>query len=535
MSHSRAPGREKPDATIPTQTRESDSLLEELRAIRAAPTASEERLALAFDASGVLGWWDWDVQSDIFHASERFARMHGVDSEHAAKGVPFSAFVAGIHPDDREHVDTSIEQALAHGGEFAEDYRPVAADGPETWVHARGRCYLDAEGQPARFPGVALDITETKRSERRKLALVKLGDRLRDVEDVEAIARIAAEVMAATLGATRAGFGIVDEASETVLIQPDWRAPGTTSLAGRHRFRDYGSFIDDLKRGENVVIGDVSADPRTSGSAQALLDLGIRVLVNLPIMDRGRFALVVFVHHDLPHDWTKVELNFVRTVGDRAQAAIARTRAEEQRRLVHQELAHRLKNNLAMVQAIASQTLRNAPDLEAARKTLGERLAALNRAHGLVLSAEAGDRGDAEIRAIVNDALALHDDGEKRIRLQGPFVEIGSAASLALSLMLHELATNAVKYGALSVPEGQVDVRWRIRDGEAENMFEFEWRERGGPPVTPPERQGFGSRLIERGLTGTMGGEVDLDYACGGVVCRLRAPSRGLGAAGLHR
>ncbi len=113
---------------------------------------SEERLSLAFEASGSLGWWDWDIPNDRLYAGEHFARMYGVDPDVAAAGAPLSAFVDGIHPDDRDWVGERIQRALDTAGEFAEEYRLLAADGGITWVFARGRCYHDAAGQPLRYP-----------------------------------------------------------------------------------------------------------------------------------------------------------------------------------------------------------------------------------------------------------------------------------------------------------------------------------------------------------------------------------------------
>ena len=365
----------------------SQDLAAELRASRAALALSEERLSFAFAASGSLGWWDWDVVHDRLYASERFARMFDVDPATAAAGAPMAAYVTGIHPDDRGWVGARIERAVAEAGEFSEEYRLLAPDGRVTWIHARGRCYHDAAGRPVRYPGVALDITQRKAADLRKDALVELGDALRDLDDVGRIAYTAAEIKARAIGASRAGYGTVDAVGETVDMHADWRSAGTASVAGQHRFRDYGSFVDDLKRGEVVIIDDVAADARTAAVSPALLDLGIRALVNVPILARGRLVAVMFVHHDRPRQWLPEEIAFIRTVADRAQAAVARVQAEEQQAVLNRELSHRLMNTLALVQSIAAQTLRNASDPEAAREALSLRLVALGRAHDILIAA----------------------------------------------------------------------------------------------------------------------------------------------------
>ncbi|WP_187371514.1 sensor histidine kinase [Methylobacterium oryzihabitans] len=497
----------------------SERLVADLRAAQAAARISEERLALAFEASGSLGWWDWDIPADRLYAGPVFARMFGVDPALAAAGVPLAAFEAGIHPDDRGRIGERIRQVVAAAADFDEEYRLQHADGTVSWIHARGRCYHDEAGRPLRYPGVALDVTAAKRGERRRDALMALGDRLRDLGEVGPIAHAGAEVMAQALDAGRAGFGLVDQTHGTVVVQPDWCRPGMVSVAGPHRFRDYGSFVDDLARGELVVVGDAGTDPRTD--AAALRGIGVRALVNVPIVERGRLVAVVFVHDDRPQRWDPGDLRFIRTVADRIQAAVARARAEERQSVLNHELSHRLKNTLALVQSVAAQTLRNAPTLAEAGAALATRLVALGKAHDILLS---GDIAGADVAALVAGALALHDGGPGRFRLDGPALEIGPSAALSLALILHELATNAAKYGALSVPHGTVTVSWAV--GPAPDpAFRLTWTEAGGPPVAPPRRKGFGSRLIGRGLAG---GGVALRYPPEGVVCTLTAPLAGL-------
>lgn len=520
----------RPDAAaaqdLVSQDLISQDLVAELLASRVALSKSEERLAFAFAASGTFGWWDWDIASDRIYAGEQLARMYGVDPALAAAGAPIATFLDGIHTDDKAWVGARIAGAMAEGGDFSAEYRLQAPDGTLTWIHARGRCYHDAQGRPARFPGVALDITERRAAETRKDALVQLGDSLRDIEDIGQIAYTAAEIIAQAIGATRAGYGTVDPAGETVLMHPDWCRAGTASTAGLHQFRDYGSFIDDLKRGEVVIIADVTADARTSALAQALLALGIRVLANVPIVVRGRLAAVMFIHHDQAHAWTPQEIAFIRTVADRTQAAIARVQAEEQQAVLNIELSHRLKNTLALVQSIAVQTLRNTSDVDAAREALSQRLVALGKAHDILLAA---GHESAEVSEVVRGALSPHADAAERFRFEGPAFRIGPSPALSLTLTLHELATNAAKYGALVNPDGRIAVTWALEHAEGEAVFRLDWTESGGPPVTLPSRKGFGTRLIERGLSG---GSATSDYRPEGLACTLTAPLAGLRAEG---
>jgi two-component sensor histidine kinase len=195
---------------------------------------------------------------------------------------------------------------------------------------------------------------------------------------------------------------------------------------------------------------------------------------------------------------------------------IETTRTVETRQdleLANRELAHRLKNSLAIVSAIASQTLRESCDPEAFA-SFERRLEALDHAHTVLLQQ---DWSTGSLRKAVEDSLAPNAD-ISRIAVTGDDVEIGSKTSMALSMMLHELATNAVKYGALSKAGGRVAIGW---SGQG-TKFQFEWRETGGPPVHKPERTGFGTRLIRRGLGGASQGRMDYDPA--GVVFSITVP-----------
>lgn len=512
-----------------TENLKSRELINELHALRAALQDAEERLSLTTDACSAIGSWDWHISEGKVRVSPKLAEICGIDPETGAQGAPLEAYLDAIHPDDRERVEIRLRESMAPDGVFTEEFRLLHPDGSVIWLSAHGRCHMDESGQPVRHHGIAIDIAEQKASDGRKSALLELGERLRERETIEGIALASAEIMAGVLGATRAGFGIVDEARETVMLQPDWRTPGVPSLAGLHRFRDYGSFIDDLKRGDLVLIGDVTKDSRTRDHADKLLNIGIRVLVNVPILERGRFVLVLFVHYDSPHRWTEQEIRFVRTVADRTQVAIGRLRAEQQRNILHRELGHRIKNNLTMVQSIVQLTLRNVPDLETARTTLSERLAALGRSHELLVSnpIAAGD-----MHAVIANALAGFDDDGARVRIHGPALELDPTATLYLAMMLHELATNATKYGALSMPDGLVDLHWRIVDTDRQETLQLTWQERNGPAIEPPVRQGLGTRLIQQSIAAGMSGKVRLDFPADGAVCSLTAPLEAIKSKG---
>ena len=167
---------------------------------------------------------------------------------------------------------------------------------------------------------------------------------------------------------------------------------------------------------------------------------------------------------------------------------------EDQLKLLNDELGHRIKNSMTLVQAIASQTLRGKTDSQAL-KAFNQRIAALSRAHDVMLDQK---WSSAKMWEVVEGALAAHAD-RSRFKLAGPIVNLEPKATLSLSLLLHELATNAVKYGALSSSTGGIEVTWS-REG---SNLRLKWAEKGGPIVKQPESRGMGSRLIDMGLVGT--------------------------------
>jgi two-component system CheB/CheR fusion protein len=200
-----------------------------------------------------------------------------------------------------------------------------------------------------------------------------------------------------------------------------------------------------------------------------------------------------------------------------------RKEAEHRQQMLINELNHRVKNTLAIVQAIASQSFRNAGSTPQARETFEARLQALAKAHD-ILTRESWE--GAKLAEIVSSVLAAHysaDDGRYVIR--GPDIRISPKAAVPLAMALHELATNAAKYGALSNDDGRIDIGWSIhRAGQAPPRLVLRWIESGGPPVTAPTRRGFGSRLIERGLVQDLGGEARIEFPWSGVVCTIDFP-----------
>jgi PAS domain S-box-containing protein len=199
-----------------------------------------------------------------------------------------------------------------------------------------------------------------------------------------------------------------------------------------------------------------------------------------------------------------------------------RRSAEAQRDLLIEELEHRIKNTLTMVQSIADQTFRNSGLDPSIQQAFSARLVSLSNVHA-VLTQRSWD--SADLNEIIASAVGPHRAPEKqRFEIHGPILRLAPKAAVALSMAVHELCTNAIKYGALSARSGQVEITWSVDQGQ----FRWVWHEQGGPAVAVPKQIGFGSRLIERILAAQLSGQVKMNYERTGLVCTIDAPLSGI-------
>lgn len=191
-----------------------------------------------------------------------------------------------------------------------------------------------------------------------------------------------------------------------------------------------------------------------------------------------------------------------------------KVQAQQQAQVINTELAHRMQNTLAIVNSIADQTFRASVSLEEARTTFSRRLKALGEAHQVLTQSR---WNSAPMASIIKGALSPHSMAPGEICTDGPTVNLSARQALSLSMAIHELATNSMKYGALSVASGAVRVRWKLEPLVGDKCLRLTWIESGGPKVVPPERRGFGSRLIEDVLASDFGGKASLCYLPDGL------------------
>jgi two-component sensor histidine kinase len=202
-------------------------------------------------------------------------------------------------------------------------------------------------------------------------------------------------------------------------------------------------------------------------------------------------------------------------------AARERRQAEESQTLMVRELHHRVKNTLATVQAVVSSTARTAETIAEFREAVTDRIGSLAKTHTLLVN---NAWGGAALRDILWAELAPYETGQGRVRLDGPELHVPDDVALAFGMAVHELTTNAAKYGSLSLPTGHLEVTWSVAGEGTERRLVLEWRETDGPPVQQPRRRGFGSMLLERVLGRQLQGDVSIDYLPEGLRVRVDAP-----------
>tara|TARA_R110002124_G_scaffold144122_15_gene309064 strand:+ start:14197 stop:15948 length:1752 start_codon:yes stop_codon:yes gene_type:complete len=448
---------------------------------------SEARLALATDAAE-LGIWDLDVASDRMTYSPRAKAMFGFAPDHEPS---VEEIRLTIHPDDRSLTAETSRRALdpAIKERVPYQYRIVLPTGDTRWILGHGEAIFEntpAGEHAARYIGTLQDVTnrvaleQDIRTSRARLALA-----------------IAAGKMAVWELDVRTNRVTSSPELNRLLGFPEHVAPTMEELRARYypgeqeRLGELGQAA--MAQGDRFI----EAEYRYLWPGQVVRWLLLRAEIIMG--DDGTPIKVIGVLMDIQE----------------------RKQAQELQSLLNQELSHRLKNQLAMVQGIVNQSLRKVTDIDSARASIVDRLTVLSQAHDLVV-AGVGQRTD--IRAIVQGAVRLHESAtSSQFSIEGPRVQVGPRISLSLSLILHELATNAVKYGALSSITGLVQVRWTTRTEQDQETFELAWQESGGPTVVQPATAGFGSRLIRAGVA-SASSQVTIDYDPSGVRCSIVVP-----------
>jgi PAS domain S-box-containing protein len=442
---------------------------------------SEARLRLAVDA-GRMAVWEIDLEKGTIAHSEQLNRLCGFPPEARPTLEDLRARYA---PGERERMERESAAALARGEtQIESEIVLIWPDGTPRRLLLRAQMAPMAEGQPPKVIGVLFDITEVSVAEE---ALRRSERRLRMSQEAAGIGSLELDIVS----------------GEVIGTDVFWRLWGLGPRESVH--------ISTL---EQIVVpedGNVrsTAETRRNGNAKTSVQYRIRR------PDTGELR------------WLSRHIEFVHGPDGKPskmfgvmQDITERKAAEARQELLTHELEHRVKNILAMVSAIATQTLRS-EEVKPARETFLDRMRALAKAHDLLTETR---WTTASLQGVIETALCPHVAEGGEANVHGPELKLHPKMALSLALSVNELATNAAKYGALSVKSGHVDIGWVVEGEGREKSVVWTWQESGGPVVSPPKRRGFGSVLIDRVLAADFGGTVAIQYPPEGVKCVLRFP-----------
>ena len=464
---------------------------------------SEERLRLALDA-GCMATWDWDIPTGAVRWNEEHYHMLGYKLAEVEPG--YETWASRVLPDDFAATEALLLRTMDQGGDYQAEFRVLGPKDQIRWLEARGRFERDNEGRAIRSYGVMMDITERKEAEE-ALRRSEERERHRRKELETLLAAIPAAVLIAE---DRACEQITaNQAGYKLMRIPEGRNVSKSALEEeRPAYETYSAAGELLAAGQLPMQRAAATGKSIEGFEHELrfADGGHKhVLGNaLPLFDaagevRGAVAALL--------DITE------------------RKHQEERIKLLLGEVNHRAKNMLAVVQSVARQTAAASPQDFLER--FSERVQALAASQDLLVKAEW--RG-VQLPELIRKQLAHFKDLiGSRIELRGPSLLLSASAAQTLGMAIHELATNAGKYGALSVAEGRVAIGWGVEgDGAGGETFTISWREQGGPPVAPPSREGFGSTVIGALAESSLDAKVELDFLKTGLSWRLHCPAAGV-------
>lgn len=433
---------------------------------------SEERFR-AIISQSATGIAQYEPDGCFSLANRRFCEIVGY-SESELLGMRMQDIT---YPDDQHDAKQLFDTMLATGESFEIEQRYVRKDGGLVWVtNSASGLRNSSAGRIRRAVSVVIDISERKRAqevERRLAAIIASSDDAILSTDLNMV------ITSWNTGAERLYGHSADEAigGSVMMLVPD------------DRREEEPAILAQIRAGQKVEPYETKRRCKNGRLVDVLLSVS-------PIYDTyGRIIGASKIAHDIS----------------------AKKEAERLQSVLVGELNHRVKNVLATVMAIARQTLGRGDVDQTSVGTFEARLASMARAHDLLIH---GKWEEADLLAVISQALSPYP--KERFEISGPAIKLAPRTVVSISLALHELATNAAKYGALSVPDGRVAITWFLEAGETDRL-RLRWQETGGPIVKPPTRKGFGSRLIESLLAAELNGQVNISYEPSGLICDVHA------------
>ncbi|HEX5080259.1 MAG TPA: PAS domain-containing protein [Geminicoccaceae bacterium] len=434
------------------------------------------RLALLSSRTGI---WSWDLATDAITWSDEVYRIFGTRS---FDGTP-EHFRRFVHPDDDQRLWAALTAAIAGHKPYEIDARIVRPDGQVRWLSNHGMAAYDQAGRPLSMTSTVRDITGRKEADEQLRKFAFLVNNSRDLIAM-------CDLDGRLLFVNEAGLALIglDSAAEA-------RATSIGELFfPEDRARVTDAFLPGVLRGGH---GTIEIRFRHFETGEPVwMSFSVFMLQD----EDGRPLGFATISQDIG----------------------ARKRDEERMEFLIDELNHRVRNTLAIVNAIATQTLKHAPSVQEFRIAFGGRIAALAKIHTLFASTK---WSAATLRDLIVQQLEPYArDRADALVISGPRLLVNPKPALTLSLVIHELTTNAAKYGALSAPAGRIAIQWRI--GPDRRLL-LGWKESGGPQVARPTVRGFGTQLIEFNIAHEFGGEARLDFLPTGLEGTLTIPLRG--------
>ena len=456
---------------------------------RLALSDCNARLRLAHIANDIA-IVDWDIADDHAVWSLNFVDVFGISDGTPPTKTPYALFIELVHPDDRSRIDAMHSRILKTGGTFSEEFRTRTSAGTTRWIAIHGEVFCDERGTPRRFIGSNFDITERRINE----------DRVKQSLAMIEIANDAGEIGVWNIDVWGDG-GTWDERSRSILgiAGANERINFTKFKHAIHpddRSRARSVFAQAMQRGEKFLL-----ETRIMRPDHTIRWIRLRGLVEIdPVSNRAvKMTGIVF------------------DITDRRQH-------EAHLRFLMRELTHRSKNLLAVIQAMARQTSDSSTSLDDFQTRFSARLQGLAASHDLLVNEDwLGAYLTDIVRSQVGHLTELIDE---QVRISGQNLLIKPEAAQNIGLALHELSTNAAKYGALANTTGIVDISWTVEGASlADSRLVLVWRESGGLQVSPPQRRGFGMIVTERIVARALEGKVTMLFDPDGVKWTLDIPA----------
>jgi len=482
-----------------------------------------DSVRIALDA-GRIGVWLWDIKSNTVRWSGN------VDGIPPSTGT-FASFQKDIHPEDQPEVMAAIQESLRSGKPYHVHYRLAPrSDGDDRWFEAVASVISGEDGKPARLLGICRDVTDRQKLLRelrvrakQQETVARLGEHALTETDLQKLFDETASTIAEILDVEFVKILELVPGDAELLLRAGrgWREGliGTAhESTGRDTHGGYALGGYALASGGPVIILDLKSDTRFDAPA-LLLEHGINSGVSVPIAGRdGRAYGVLGAHTARRRRFGEYDVAFLSAIATIIAGAIQRRQSDQRHELMIRELRHRSGNLFAQLLALFSQTARNSRNLPELITKYEARVLALANAHRLIT--EGGWRSTS-IADLLRVLLAPYLE---RVTIAGPEVYLEPDPSFALSSAVHELATNASKYGSLSGVAGRLDVNWTVNRTEAGLALALHWSERGGPAPKRARKSGFGSRLIEMVIQRQLNGQVERTFSPKGLDARLILP-----------